>query len=45
MIVLDDYQREAEQTIVARWLESFPDLQLRTEPHEKGTAVLVREVR
>jgi predicted O-methyltransferase YrrM len=45
MIVLDDYQREAEQAIVARWLESFPDLQLRTEPHEKGTAVLVREVR
>lgn len=39
-IVLDDVNRADEKSIVERWVDELPDLEVQYLGHEKGTAVL-----
>lgn len=40
LIIVDDAEREEESALVSRWQEEWPELQLETLRHEKGTAFL-----
>jgi predicted RNA methylase len=42
-VVVDDYRRDDETAMVARWREELPGWALRELPHEKGCAVLSRD--
>ena len=42
IVVMDDYRRSDERAVVERWMAAYPDLDLETIDHEKGTAILRR---
>lgn len=42
VVLVDDYDREDDRAVVARWLEEFDGFTCLQHNHEKGTAVLTR---
>jgi len=42
VVLVDDYVRDDEREMVARWRDEHPDFSVEEAPHEKGLAVLRR---